>query len=182
MNTEWIAIVGAAGALLAAGVGGLLVNFGAKRQFQRQRNWQRDQFLQERLEEIARLAEEIDDISRELYGNAILLTETRQPLTFDRPLPLARLKTLIDFYAPELHPHASRIVEVRDTAGKFLAEAISTRSLTKEERQHLNLQFLRGTQQMTHACEALAAAAAQLARARLELHALPTKRVEDPLK
>src|SRR5436305_10542752 len=120
MNTEWIATVGGAGALLAAGVGGLLVNFGAKRQFQRQRNWQRDQFLQERLEEIARVAEEIDEASRALYGNAVLLVENRQRLASDRPIPLARLKMLIDFYAPELRPHADRIVNVRDSVGNFL--------------------------------------------------------------
>lgn len=169
MNTEWIATVGGAGALLAAGVGGLLVNFGAKRQFQRQRNWQRDQFLQERLEEIARVAEEIDETSRALYGNAVLLVENRQPLAFDRPIPLARLKMLTDFYAPELRPHADRIVEVRDSVGNFLGEAISTHSSTKEERQHLNLEFVRGTLRMTAACEALVAAAAQLARQRLDL-------------
>jgi hypothetical protein len=179
MNTEWIATVAAAGTLLGAGLGGLLVNLGGKRQFQRQRNWQRDQFLQEKLEDIARLAEEIDDICRSLYGSAVLLVENRQPLNFDRSIPLARLKTRIDFYAPELHPYALRIVEIRDSVGNFLAEALSSRALAKEERQQLNLQFLRGTEQMTQACEALAGAAAQLARERLGLQALHTKRSED---
>jgi hypothetical protein len=169
MNAEWTAIVTAAGTLLGAGLGGVLVNFGGKRQFERQRKWQRDQFLQERLEDIARIAEEIDDISKSLYGNALLLVETQKPLPPGRTIPLARLKALIEFYAPELRPHGARIVEIRDKVGEYIADAISNRSRTKEERQQINLQFMRGMLEMTTACETLSTAAAELGRKRLGL-------------
>lgn len=169
MNAEWTTIITAAGTLLGAGLGGLLVNLGGRRQFERQRKWQRDRFLQERLEDIARLAEEIDDSYKSLCGNAILLVETQQPLPTARSIPLARLKALIEFYAPELQAHGVHIIEVRDTFGKYLANAITSRSLTKEERQQINLEFTRAMFQMTAACEALSSAAAQVARRRLGL-------------
>jgi hypothetical protein len=171
MNNEWIATLGGVATLVGAGAGGLLVNFGSKCQFQRERDWRRDQFLQEKLADIAALAEEIDQASRKLYGDAILLVENSQPLKMERPIPLTRLKTLIDFYAPQLHDHCISIVQVRDSTGEFVGQAIATGPLSTEQRQRLNLELIRGAQRMTEACESLAGLAAKFARQRLKLDA-----------
>jgi hypothetical protein len=171
MNNEWIATLGAVATLVGAGAGGLLVNFGSKRQFQRERDWRRDQFLQEKLADIAALAEEIDQASRKLYGDTILRIENNQPLKMERPIPLTRLKTLIDFYAPQLHDHYVSIVQARDSAGEFVTQALATDPLSKEQRQRLNLELIRGAQRMTEACGSLAGRAARLARQRLKLDA-----------
>jgi hypothetical protein len=166
----WFALLSS---LLGVGVGGLLVNITSKWQFERQRNWQRDQFLQEKLADIAKLADDVQQACRKLYMNAILTVEGSQALGADQqPIPLSRLNTLIRFYAPELHDHMKVVMQVRDSVGDIVAEVITGRPFDTGKRQQLNLQLVRGVEQMDQACDKLSAAAAQLARHRLGIESL----------
>jgi|GEM_PF-3518131 len=170
MNNEWTVAVTAIGTLMGAGLGGFLVNLGSKRQFRRQQQWQRDQFLQEKLKEIAAVTEDLETALRKLCGDAIVRIHDDQPFEISQPIPVLRLRILLDFYAPELIAEYEEIINIRDTLSRAVSKVIIERPLGKDIQQQLTLEFLEGSQRATGACAALAKRAADLARTRLGLH------------
>lgn len=171
----WIAIIAS---LLGVVVGGLLQHFTAKSGFYRQKTWERDRLLQQKLEEIAELAETVGRKMGGLYGQAIAAVESGQPYRPEPDLiPIARLEILIHCYAPELSPHVEGILGVRNELGKPLSEALLQRSLMdKPERQQLNAQLCMGMVQASSLCEAIAKGAAELVRRRLALESHTPKK------
>ena len=154
--------------LLGVGIGGLITIFGAKVQFERERKWQRDRLLQEKLLEIAKLTEDIQEKFCKLYADAISAVEGGQKLQpGSDPIPLVRIKILISFYAPELRPHIEQIIKIRDEVGTSVADVLLPRVRSQTERQQLNLRFVLGMKRIGDECDNLAKAAAQSAQHRL---------------
>ncbi len=161
----WIPIIGT---LLGVLIGGLVSVLTSKMQFERERRWKRDLLVQDKLLEIAELAEDVQRKLGKLYGDAVGAVESGQSLKPDSdPLPLARLKMLINYCAPELRPHMERVIQIRDELSPFVGEVLMFRDRAKPERQQLNLQLVRGIKQITSECKGLAEAAAESAQRRL---------------
>ena len=153
--------------LIGAGIGGLISFISTRSQFERDRRWQRDRLLQEKLLEIAELSETVQQKISEACANTIAAMgrgETPKVLDF---IPLERLKILIGFYAPELRPHTEQMVKVWNEIGNSFAAVLSTRTLGASQQQELNLKLLHGIRDIREACKHLTEAAAQLAQRRL---------------
>jgi len=141
-----------------------------KTQLERERRWQRDQLVQDKLLEIAALVEDTRQKLGATYGNALCAVVSGhrlKPSNNANPCAWARLQMLVSSYAPELRPHITRLLQIRDEISPFVAEALLPRPRTKLEQQELNLQFVRGIKRIDDECAAFTEAAAQLAHHRL---------------
>jgi hypothetical protein len=158
----WIGLIsGLAGVI----VGGILNHFTTRANFHRQTQWEREKILQQKLEEIAQVAEQIAFHFQKLKGDAMLAIESGTCLSFgSEAVPLAKLRMLVCFYAPELAKHIQMIEDAREKFGQPLVKALEGRVREKPERQQINGDLIRGEYQLSKACDSLAEAAADLGK------------------
>jgi hypothetical protein len=159
--------------LIGAGIGGLVTTIAAKLQFERERKWQRDRLLQEKLLEIAQLTDDLQRAFAKLCGDAVVALYGGAELKV-APIPLARLKILTTFYASDLRHDMERIIKVRDDAGPSLTEVLTNRkALEITKRQQIGDHLLQAMKEMNDSCDRLAENAAELAQRHLGLDNQP---------
>jgi len=123
--------------------------------------------LQEKLLEIAELAEVVQQKISELCANTIAgLERGERPKALDF-VPLARLKILVGFYAPELRSHIEQIENVWKEVGNSIAVVLMAPTLDRPQQQQLNLKFLQALRDIKEACNHFTEAAAESAQRRL---------------
>ena len=165
-----IAWVGAIAALAGVLVAGILNYFTSKKAFHRQVQWEQDRLIQQKLEEIGRVADEIQHHFTKFMLNIIEAIRSGEFLKDEGDVvPLAKLRLLITFYAPELANHIQLIEEAREKFAGPLIKTTEGLSRDKLERQKINGEVCTAERHMSKACSDLAKAAADLGRKHLRI-------------
>ena len=102
MDKDWIAVIGT---VMGAIVGGLLQQYAGRSAFVDARNWERDKFLQQKLEEIYVLAREIRRSIVKVFYEAIhykeIKDDDREGTKKELLAKIRHFRLLVWFYAPE---------------------------------------------------------------------------------
>jgi hypothetical protein len=158
------AIIAAIATLLGVIISGVINYVVSKNQFNREKDWQRKQFVREKLETICQIIEEIDDWHRKLWSEALMFIQYGKKLEIGiKKIPTDRLSMLINFYAPALKPFLELISEEILSFGKALIIIINIDESGETKRQAIA--DLTITQEsIRKICEAMTLASADLAR------------------
>ena len=159
------AIIGVIGTLLGVAIGGGVNYFINRSQFIREKKYQEQQVLRQKLEEICQVIERINQSYNNVWADAwqSLKYGKQMPLD-DDPLPFARLSMLINFYAPELKENFKLLEDNRNAFGMILIDVIYNAQAEESKRQkiHNDLSIARGY--IAKVCTAMEDEAASLAR------------------
>jgi hypothetical protein len=158
------AIIGVIGTLLGVVIGGGVNFFINRSQFIREKKYQEQQVIRQKLEEICKLAEEIDDSYRKTWLDSIQLMEYGKKMDFVTGIPLARLLMLINFYAVELKDTSKILEETRHIFGERLVEVINNAQADRLTRQRINSDITKAYIQISKVCETMATGSANIAR------------------
>jgi len=167
METLLIAIIASVSGLIGVIVGGLLNYFISNSQFKREKIWQMNLLVKDKLEEIAMTIEEINYEYKKYMGDLLMYVEFNKNFSIKErpPIPTAKLTMLIDFYSPDLSNYLDSLnVEISSYA-TTIAKAI-TGNYQCEKKVFLS-NLLDGQTKVEKACKALVKAAAESARKRL---------------
>ena len=167
MQTLWVAIIASVSGLIGVIVGGLLNYCISNSQFKRERAWQKNLLIKDKLEEIAKTVEKIEYRYRDWVCDAIKHIHFDEGMNHTGvPIPTERLTMLIDFYSPELNNYWESLNAELLSFQDLTIEAIEGKTL-EAEKDVLVQKLIDRAGKIQKACKDLVNAAAEAARKRL---------------
>ena len=137
MNPAWIGVIGALGGVL---VGAFAQWWLAQRTFKREKAWALNEEKRRRLEHLYEALEEVASAYGLSYGEALYTVGTQRAPPRDAPrpkIPWARLKMLVNLYAPNLKTQLAVVEDAGRNAGSAFGTALMESSLDKAKNDRL---------------------------------------------
>jgi hypothetical protein len=136
-----LAVVSALGGVV---VGGLLEGWRARSAFRREKVWERDRGTREHLEQVYEALEQVRECYGLSAGNVLRILATGQAGTNDQiaKVPWARLRVLVNLYAPELRDSLSELEDVGMQTGSVIARALMQSSANQSQNRMLGDEVL----------------------------------------
>jgi gas vesicle protein len=135
MNANWITVVGTlTGAIIGAGIAILNARYQIKTQEKREKN----KYIVSKLEDIF---ESISQFRKSYKENSLAWMKTLSSAQSELNLetktnaPLERLQMLIGFYAPELKPELTKLLECRENYGDVLVDNFGVHKKDEQSRK-----------------------------------------------
>jgi len=121
------AVIGIIGTLLGTIATGVINYILNRAQFMRDKIFKQKNLIQQKLEEIGLLIEDIDNTYGQLLATAVGHVTTGEKLESEiKPLPMIRLKMLIDYYAPGLKGLFQVLEQSQYNFGILFAESVKS--------------------------------------------------------
>jgi hypothetical protein len=172
------AFMAAAAALAGAVVGGLASYLGSWWATGRQVRWERQQLMRERLEAIGDCANQVAQGTGSFTARVLESFEIGQAPDLEegveRIAPFDRLRTLVTFYAPELHEELRMILHARvQYVVIAIFSAYHYHEAPEDRRRYLRECLTSTAAEIGEACTALIGRAAALIHEQLDLPVSP---------
>ena len=127
-------------ALAGVVVGGVIEWWRTRSTFRREKGWELNEERRRRLEHLYEALEEVVEGYNLAYAEMIMILSSGQPPRLERPrpkIPWARLRMLVNLYAPELMSDLELVQRAGGKMGSALGEGVMNSSLDAVANQAL---------------------------------------------